>query len=226
MDHNKIREFWENQANKEALNIRCQTNFIKDEYLQRMTIEKETEYIKKHLPLKDSDVLFDIGAGTGFWSEYFSKKVRNVYSVEYVKKFCDVIRNKNISNIEVINSNCENFTPYVKADIVFLSGIVMYLTNEIAKEFVRKIPSYVKCGGYIFLREPVSLLKDDYIVNKFSEELGTVYQAYYRSIENMIKLFNHSSFKLIEYSQFFEEDSPLNKWKETRRFGFLFQKTD
>jgi hypothetical protein len=73
------------------------------------------------------------------------------------------------------------------------------------------------------LREPVSLLTEDYIVNKYSEELGSDYQAYYRTIENMIKIFQNAGFELLEHNPFFEDGSPLNNRKETRRYGFLLK---
>lgn len=224
MNYNRVKDFWENQAKKQTTNVRCQTNFVTDEALQKLTIEKETAYIEKHLPLKETDVLFDIGAGAGFWSEYFSKRISKVYSVEYVKAFCDAIKSKNIFNIEVINSSCEAFTSDVKADVVFLSGIIAYLTEDIADKLIKNIASYIKPGGYVFLREPISLLDDDYSVDKFSDEIGADYQAYYRTADHIIESFENYGFSLIECSPFFEDGSPLNNREETRRYGFLFQK--
>jgi hypothetical protein len=73
------------------------------------------------------------------------------------------------------------------------------------------------------MRETISILADEYIVDKFSEELGTHYWSFYRTATQHIEALTRNGFVLRKYAPFFEDGSVLNKRLETRLHYFVFR---
>jgi len=230
MNREKVKKFWLDRSKTvDVPRLESQVNFQSDAEMADLYIKSEIAVINVELPLSKNDVLVDLGAGNGRFSLLFAPKVRSVIAVEYMNNFASAIvkqaKERDIANIEVINSPAENFCRENYADIVFVSGLLHYLDCEQYNLTINNISKTLKPGGTLFLRETISVLENEFIVDKFSEELNAHYCSIYRTDKQHIETLNKERFKLLKYGPFFEDGSVLNKRLETRLHYFVFTKT-
>ena len=85
----------------------------------------------------------------------------------------------------------------------------------------KNIYEMLKSDKYFIMRMQCGL-KEDVIVNGYSEELGTDYFASYRQLDSEIELLKTTGFKEIEIFDIFPDS--LNVWDNTRHFMFVCKK--
>ena len=224
----QVKRFWENRAIIDDISrSESRVNF-KDAKLVDSYIESEISVISTEFALNENDILVDLGAGNGRWALYFAPKVSKVTAVEYIKSFTnDIVKlavERGFNNIEVINESSENFYRLNYADVIFVSGLLIYLDEEQYKNTLDNISKTVKQGGRLFMRETISVLKNEFIVDKYSEELGADYFSIYRTNEQHIEALKLRGFILQKSKPFFEDGSILNNRIETRLYYFIFIK--
>jgi precorrin-6B methylase 2 len=228
MNREEIKKFWIDRSKKiDVPRLESQVNFQRDAEMADLYVKNEIAVINTELPLSNNDILVDLGAGNGRFSLLFAPKVRNVVAVEYIKDFTVSIveqaKDRGYANIEVINLSAENFCRENYADIIFVSGLFNNLDCEQYNLTISNISKTLKQGGTLFLRETISVLEDEFIVDKFSEELNAHYCSIYRTGKQHIEALNKEQFKLIKYGPFFKDGSVLNKRLETRLHFFVFK---
>jgi precorrin-6B methylase 2 len=229
MNREEVKRFWSERAKvTETPRSESKVNFESDAKMADMRVEAEASLLNSELRLKSDDVLVDLGAGNGRFSLLFAPKVHKVTAVEYIKDFSDDIKEqakmRGIENIEVINSPAEDFCRDNYASVVFISGLLIYLDHEQYYKTISNVSKTLKQGGRLFVREPVSVLREEFIVDKFSEELGTHYCSLYRTCGQHIEAFEKYQFRFEKSAPFFEDGSVLNKRLETRLYYFCFVK--
>lgn len=219
---NSIKKFWEERGDKYSkIPYESLSNFETDPKILLEKIENETRLVLKKLPFKKFYNLLDLGSGVGQWTFRLSPFVKKITAVEYASSQIKIAKKeqdkREITNIEFIESPAEIFLSPIKFDIIFISGLFVYLNNQQAKSMICNIKKMITSTSTVFLREPSSILKDRYeLTNIFSNELKTHYSATYRTRNEIIKLFSESGFICTEDANFFEEGSHLNKFPETR----------
>jgi precorrin-6B methylase 2 len=226
----KIKKFWTDRSKTvDVPRLESQVNFQRDAKMADLYVKSEIAVINAELPLSNNDILVDLGAGNGRFSLLFAPKVCSVVAVEYMNDFTAAIieqaKEHGYTNIEVISSPVENFCRENYADIIFVSGLLHYLDCEQYNLTINNISKTLKQGGTLFLRETISVLEDEFIVDKFSEELNAHYCSIYRTGKQHIEALNKEQFKLLKFRPFFEDGSVLNKRLETRLHYFVFKKT-
>jgi len=224
-----VRKFWSDRAKTtDVPRPESQVNFLKDANTAEEYINAETEVINRELKIEKSDTLVDLGAGNGRWSFLLAPKLKKVIAVEYIKEFTkamnEFILKQGINNIEVVNSSGEEFCRENIANICFVSGLLNYLDEEQYIKTIENITKTTKPGGVLFMRETISVLDNEFIVDKYSDELETYYWSNYRTSKQHIDILEKNGFKLHKYAPFFEDGSPLNKRLETRLHYFIFHK--
>lgn len=229
MTKEKIKSFWTDRAKiTNVPRTESQVNFETDSKIADLRIKAEYELLDKKLKLKTNDVVVDLGAGNGRFTLFFAPKVHEVIAVEYIKDFTDFIlkekEKSNLKNINVLNIPAEEFCKENFADIVFVSGLLHYMDSEQYNKTIFNIYKTLKQGGILFLRETISILDEEFVVDKFSDELNAYYCSLYRTSQQHIDNFCKTGLKLEEYSPFFEDGNILNKRLETRLYYFIFHK--
>jgi cyclopropane fatty-acyl-phospholipid synthase-like methyltransferase len=223
----QVKEFWSDRAKKvDVVRSESQVNFISDAETAQLYINSETDVINRELSLKKSDIVVDLGAGNGRWSLLLAPKVEQVVAVEFIEKFTKAIEaqaeERGLVNVEVVNLSSEEFVRDNFADVLFVSGLLNNLDENQYNKTIDNITRTIKKGGILFMRETISILDDEYIVDRFSEELGTHYWSYYRTAAQHIEALTKNGFTLHKYAPFFEDGSILNKRLETRLHYFIF----
>jgi len=228
MTREKIRAFWTERAKVTSLpRSESQVNFENDSEIADLRIKTETELIDAELPLKAGDTVVDLGAGNGRFSLLFAPKVHKVIAVEFIDDFARSIEKqaseRHIRNIKVLNMPAEDFCIDDSADIVFVSGLLHYLDPDQYNRTVSNISKILKRGCTLFLRETISVLEDEFFIDKFSEELGANYCSLYRTKDQIVRSFSEQGFHLEKICPFFPDGSVLNKRVETRLYYFTFR---
>ena len=229
MSREKIRQFWSERARiTDVPRLESQVNFENDARIVDLRIKAENEVINAEFRVNKTDILVDLGAGNGRFSLLFAPEVRKVVAVEYINDFAAAIREqtktRGIKNIEVINSPAEDFRRNDFADVVFISGLLNYLDTEQYNNTLANVSKTIRQGGRLFMRETISILENEFIVDKFSDELKSHYCSIYRTGDQHITAFLKQGFCLEKFAPFFEDGDILNKRLETRLYYFTFLK--
>jgi len=225
----KVRRFWTERAGiTDVPRFESQVNFENDAAIADLRVETEIAVIDAELRLNASDILVDLGAGNGRFSLFFAPKVRKVVAVEYINDFADIIKEqadkRGFKNVEIINSPAEDYCRNDFADVVFISGLLNYLDQEQYYKTLSNVSKTIRQGGRLFMRETISVLENEYIVDKFSDELGSHYSSIYRTGDQHINALYEKQFRLDKFAPFFKDGNILNKRLETRLYYFSFIK--
>jgi len=227
VDTEYMRHFWAERAKTHKLNEGL-TNLEEDSELLRLKMQKELPKMKQYIqPSKDMKML-DLGSGYGTWAFEFAEHVKLVHAVDYEEKMVklgrDRAKQEGIDNIEFFISSVQKYTSDILYDIIILSAVCIYLNDNDIKQMLKHMEQYIHPGTILVLRDSTGL-HDRYVIYKeYSERLGTMYSATYRTRDEYIKLFGSIGFELIQDEDMFEQGSPLNRYKETRLRIYKFKK--
>ena len=228
----KVKTFWETRSAKlgklpfeSIVNLEENINLLK----LKTTLEKKR--IMPLLPLTPQTELLDLGAGVGQWSFRFAPLVKRVIAVEYINSLVKIGRieakKRGLKNVKFINQSAENYRTNKRFDIIFISGLFVYLNFLQAQQLISNFSCLIKPQGFLLLRDGTSILNEAYYINnQYSDVLDEYYSAYYRTREQYISIFQHAGFILIQDDQMFEEGNLLNKFSETRLRYYLFSRVN
>ena len=223
-----MREFWKKRAQDHKLNEGL-TNLEDDMELLRLKVQKEYPKMKSYINPNKNMAILDLGSGYGTWTYNFAKKVKLVHAVEYIKDLVMIGRKRakdeNITNVKFFVSSVQDFTSKLKYDLILLSGICLYLNDADMRQMLKKMKNYTKLGTVLVLRDSTGLKRRHIIEKEYSERLKTMYSATYRTKAEYVKMFAKIGFELQQDENMFEEDSPLNRYKETRLRIYKFRRT-
>jgi cyclopropane fatty-acyl-phospholipid synthase-like methyltransferase len=224
-----IKIFWENRIKKhDTLNSFSITNLEENTNLQKFKIAKEREKIELAMDLNQETVLLDLGSGIGYWSLLFAPKCKKVVGVDFIEQMNKIARErakeKNIKNVNFFTSDVIDFKIETKFDFVFLSGVLLYLSDYNANILINNLNSFTNNNARVVVRDSTGIDGRYEIKDKYSKDLKATYNATYRSRAEYLNLFSSNGFNLVNDDDMFEEGSPLNKWKETRLRIYVFQK--
>ena len=220
-----MKNFWENQSKKNFSFIHSASNLSNEKNFSK---EKSNNEIKRMQYLLFSynrifNSCIEIGAGSCQWTEILSKISKKVLATDTCKGMLDIgqeymSKKKSKNNIDffygdICDSKYPLNSPY---DLVFISGLILYLSQNQFYRLIKFISMYTKSSSIIILREPVGIYKEFVLNDIYSKELKTNYSAIYRTEKNIINSFKLNNF-FVEKNEWLHPDgSKFNKWKETR----------
>ena len=224
-----IKDFWEARGDKyNKVPFESLSNFEENQQIliERITAEKSLIFSK--LSLNKENTVLDLGAGVGQWAFRFAPLVNRIVAVEFAVSQIEIAKReqvaRNIDNIAFIHASAESFSSDEQFDIIFISGLIMYLNEKQLSKLIFNVQKMLKPEGILFLREPSSILEERYeIINRYSEALKTNYSATYRTSNEINNSFEKQDFKKLEDGQIFTEGSSLNKFPETRLKYYIFK---
>lgn len=227
-----IKKFWEARGDKyNKVPFESLSNFEENQQvlIERMTAEKNLIFSK--LLLNQGQTVLDLGAGVGQWAFRFAPLVHRIVAVEFAASQIDIAKReqikREINNITFIHASAETFISDEQFDVIFISGLIVYLNEKQLSKLIHNVKKMFKHDGILFLREPSSILEQRYeIVDQYSEALQTNYSATYRTTGEINNLFKRTGFKNLESGQIFTEGSSLNKFPETRLKYYIFEIDD
>ncbi len=222
-----VEKFWHERAQKcEDLVFEEIANFEGDPERLKLRMKLESDVIFGKLNFSPEKRVLDLGAGCGQYAMRFAPLVKEVVAVERDGIFCQIGRDeatrRGLNNVHFVTRPAEEYIDEKNFDILFISGLFIYLPDHHMEQIARHLEKMKAPGSVLFIREPVSLLGEDYPIHKYSPKLETTYSALYRDSRKIINLFQNSGWMLSEEGWFFEDGSILNVHAETRLRYFLF----
>ena len=213
-----MNNFWFNFSQRKDLSTHSLMNLEIDSLKSKKKFELEKKHISKVLDFNKFNNILDLGGGVGMWSTYFLSFGLKVSLVEKEKNFLGIAKsNIKSKNIKFYHNNVNDFH-YRKNnfDIVFLSGVSIYLNDLDFKDLIKKIFYTLKPGGYFIHRDAYSLNKK-LKIDKYSRELQSNYKAVYRTLNEYNEIILVKNKFSIYYSKdMYIFNQKFNKRKETR----------
>ena len=210
-NENPIREdYWASLASR--ITDPKQTRNKRDDYS-----DLEIDFLKPYLK-QDISVL-DLGSGSGLVVNKLVNLVGNITAVEKFQNFSQYIEQSN--KLELINADLIGFRLYRLFDLILATGVIQCIKGRYIEEIYKNVFEMTKPGGH-FIAHIHCGLKEDVIVDRYSEELSANYYAEYRHYQWEKKLMLEAGFQSVDIHDIFPDW--LNKWPNTRHFLFVCQK--
>ena len=230
IDQIKIKDFWDAQAKKaQKLSLNGVANLEENTDLLEMKVTLESNKIMKKIRLdKNISSVLDLGAGAGQWSFRFAELAKNIVAVEYSESMLELAINegkkKDIQNIKFVHCAAQEYSSEEQYDLIWISGLLIYLSDEDCECLINNCAAMLKNNGTLLLRDGTGIQGRHEINNNYSEDLHAYYSAVYRTPEEYLSLFKRYGLNILNHEDMFEQDSPLNKWNETRLRVYEFNK--
>lgn len=232
LDKDKVKSFWDSRADTyKSLAFESVANLEQDPTNLQLKIELETQKVSDYLGPVTGKSILDLGAGVGQWSFRFVEAgASSVTAVEYSEPLAEIgrveVARRGVSNLSFEVSSAEQFCSKKTYDIVFISGLFVYMTDEQAGLLMENLRGFCHDGSIILLRDGTGVAQRHEINNRMSSHLQALYSAIYRTREEYVKLFDNKGFKLLRDEDMFDEGCPLNKYPETRLRIYYFRLAD
>lgn len=230
LDPAKVKEFWEKRVEAyKTVAFESVANLEQDPENLKLKIRDEVEKVFEWLPDLEGRRVVDLGAGVGQWSFRFAEQnAELVTAVEFTESLSrlgmDEAKKRQSTNVEFVVSPAEKFRSETAYDIVFISGLFVYLNDDQAESLVSSLPSLCHPDTVVLVRDGTGIAGRHEINDQFSEHLQTNYSATYRTREQYKALFETAGFVLRRDEDMFPEGHPLNKYPETRLRLYEFKK--
>jgi len=222
VDEEKIKKFWDKRAKKYGeVSFHAVTTFSEGKDVEKRD-ELEKKEIKKHLDFSNDRNIIDLGCGIGRIAIDLSPYVDFVLAVDYSQPLVDIgraeVKKRSIKNVEFLCYSSSDFL-YDKAfDAVVICGLFNNINDETVEKTIDNINRHLKSNGKVILKESVGIEKRFEIIDKFSEEIGTIYNSIYRTPDELIEMFMKGGFR-VKVSK-----KMLQHRKETGFWFFVFEK--
>lgn len=174
----KVREFYERQVseNPELPSILGVANILVADLRDR----EEWIAFRKIVSLDRCMNVLELGSGGGRWCEHLAPLVGKVTGVDFSGNAIAYARKRvegRYDNICFHHASVEEFHPLEKYDLIYFSGVTLYLENDTLMKCVTKYVAALKEGGVMVVRDSVA--------NQAHElEHEGNYSAFYRAIDD------------------------------------------
>jgi SAM-dependent methyltransferase len=232
IDGARVKAFWESQGRKlGSVAVESIANLEERPDLLAEKLRLEQDAILPHLPLRPYAAVLDLGAGVGQWSFRFAPSVRRVVAVEYAESMAAIARAEaerlRCTNVEFVVAAAEDYVAQERFDLIFISGLLLYLTDTAARRVLDGARAALQPGGVVFIRDAISVQSHRHVIaNRYSAALRADYSALYRTRPELRAMFAAAGLRLEHEQQVFPEGSRLNKFPETRLYTFKLRAGD
>ena len=212
MTNKKSLEFWAFTAN----NASDAMQMIKFNPLNDHT-QMDADFIMKYANMQTE--ILDLGSGTGLILNKIYDKVSYICAVEPFEKFTKFIAVSN--NIEIHNQTLMDFNSNKQFDVLTIFGVLHYFSEKEAIDIYQKYYPYLKKGGKMIVKNQFGV-KEDVIVDGYSEEQQQNYFACYRHINKEQKILETIGYKNIEIVDIYPPE--CNRWDNTHFYAIVAEK--
>ena len=102
-------------------------------------------------------------------------------------------------------------------DVVFISGVTLYLDDEYLLTLLNKVKNYLKPNGIFIHRDAYGINQKFLLDSKKSKDLKLEYSAVYRTRTEYDNIFvNKNDFEKIYDEDMYPEETKLNVRRETK----------
>ncbi len=205
IDRKKIDAFWKKRT--KVTNVRVSTHFRIDDMH-----EFDLKLIEKYITKKTR--LLDLGAGTCYHANRLIGKVAYIKATD---KFGEFLHHCKVGdNFETQTADALTYDDHKKYDVILLLGVMNYFSDKEASQIYKNCHSMLAEGGTLIIKHQ-SGVKEDIVVDKYSEVIGDSYHALYRQKEKDVKLME----KYFQVETIDIYPKRLNPWPNTHFYAYV-----
>jgi precorrin-6B methylase 2 len=221
------RLFWERYAQREVSDHSLM-NLEPDAERSRQKFEYELGQIVPWLPRRP-DRMIDLGAGVGLWTVAFAGHARRVVAVEREPRFVhalrDRVRQDRLWNVDVVAADVAELELAADSvDVIFLSGVSLYLSDARYGELLAAAATWLRPGGRLIHRDAIGVRGRYELRRKFSDRLDEHYSAIYRELGELRAMHAREGLQRSHWQFMYPDDSAGNRWQETRLQFAIYEK--
>ena len=234
LDPVKVQRFWEGRAAAQGrVAFESIANLEQDARHLQLKIDDETAKVFAWLPPLDRLSVLDLGAGVGQWTFRFAERgAARIVAVEYAEGLARIgaaeAARRGFDTVEFVVGAAEAYADEAASaetfDLVFISGLFVYLNDDQAERLLRRLPALLRPGGTLLLRDGTGVSVRHEIDDRYSEHLAVRYSATYRTREQYLGAFEAHGLRCMRDENMFPEGHSLNKYPETRLRLYEFRR--
>lgn len=160
----------------------------------------ELRRFQRLVPLRRDMSILELGCGTGRWCESFSALAACVTGVDLspnaIARAQQEANAKKLQNLEYYSAAIEEFQPLRSYDLIYFSGVALYLEDDVLQEMIVKYAASLADDGFIVVRD--SITNQTHHVNH-----AQGYGAKYRSLDDFAGIFADHGFVLAGHQKAF-----------------------
>lgn len=192
----------------------------------------ERDALLPKLQLDGTQRLLDLGCGTGRWVNSVAGLVSAYHGIDLTPGLIDfaraeygTMRNVRFSVGSVDDFSLQGIAESQGFDRVLAAGVLIYLNDDqLERALTCMRRSLSGEAPRLVLREPVAQDQRLTIVEHYSEDLDAVYNAVYRTRDELVRAISSSftphGLEVVDHGYLFADDS-LNNRHETRQEWFV-----
>ena len=228
IDPDDVKRFWDERAARHSDDPGL-TNLEENPELRDLKIRLEEARVADYLgELPREASVLDLGGGYGVWAFKLAPRVAHVDVVDYCAPLVDrgeaKARELGIDNVAFAHAAAQDFASERVYDVVFISGLLLYLNDDELARLLRRLHGYTKRGSVVVLRDGTGVPEHYEITKRWSEALQANYAAIYRTRDEYIEAFATIGFACVRDDDMFEPGCVLNKFPETRLRIYRFER--
>lgn len=166
-----------------------------------------------------NSVILDVASGTGITVNKYYDKVKRVVALEKFEGFSKFIVDS--PTVEVLNEDMFDYKTDEKFDIITLFGIMHYVSLEESKIIYQNMYKFLKPGGKLLVKQQFGI-KEDVIINGYSEELKRDYYSEYRYLPKELEIIKNTGYKNIKTIDIYPPEA--NRWDNTHFYAIVAEK--
>ena len=124
----------------------------------------EKDEILSYLPVIEGKKVLELGSGIGRFTDHLAPRTKCLTTVDFIADYVERNRQRNghHSNIDFIQADVTQLelaegnastSDADKFDVIFSNWLLMYLSDDEIRSLTRSMLSWLKDGGYLFIRE-------------------------------------------------------------------------
>jgi len=144
------------------------------------------------LPIDTTESLIEFGCGGGRWLHALAPRVGVAVGVDLSEKCVELCRQRfeAFGNVSVHHADIQEFSPIREYDLMYYSGVLLYLSDEAIHDCLEKHLPHLSDRGLVLVRDSLALHR----THQISHPQG--YRAIYRSLESWREIFDRHDFDL------------------------------
>ena len=179
--------------------------------------EIDAQFIKHYCHFRTR--LLDMGAGSGLIIKPLVNHVESIVAVEKFEEFSSFIA-KN-PRIKVVIADILEYEPQETFNLITLFGVAHHFNKQEISQIYDRAYGWLDEGGQLIVKNQFGI-KEDVIVDSFSQELNKEYYASYRHLAAEIRLLEDAKFKNISVHDIYPPEK--NKWDNTHYYALVCTK--
>lgn len=238
ISYDDVKNFFDERGSQEKKHIYNYVMYLDDKPEVAIKRDKQgKERMSKLISVTPDMKVLDVGCGVGRWGEFFLEKGAYYVGVDGNSKMIERAEDnlKNYNNKNLIVSNLQNMEQALinseistKFDIIFVSGVFMYLNDEDCLNVMKTMAKLSAENAVVCIIESMSNDERLTLDKFYSGELNQNYSAIYRTISEYKELMNNAfsnEFDL-ELEELLDFEDGLQKKREhvTMEHCFMWKK--